>query len=1113
MVGSSTGGLPEFHIGVFKDLTSADVSVREAAVERLVTELQAVQKAYEMVENKELIEGGLTLEAEKNDGLNNCAPSLKYAVRRLIRGASSSRECARQGFALGLTVLVSTIPSIKLHSLLKLIVDLLEVSSSMKGQEIKDCLLGHLFAYGALAQSGRINQEWMSDQKTPFIKEFVNALISLASKKRYLQEPAIAIILDLVDKLPTDVLLNHILETPGLCEWFDRAIDVGYPDALLLALKIRDKISVDNMVFGNILPYPFSASRLFSSDHLSSLINFHTVWPVLVNILLPDDVLQAEGTVSASNSFKKHKKCRIRSSSEEGTLKNVQNFCEVIIEGSLLLSSHDRKHLAFDILLLLLPRLPASFVPIVLSHKLVQCLMDILSTKDSWLYKVAEHFLKELSDWVGNDDVRRVAVIVALQKHSNGKFDNITRTKMVKTLMAEFETEAGSMLFIQNLMNMFVDEDHTSEEPSDQSQTADDNSEIGSSLPSILKYLKLDHEAKFRVQKEILKFLTVQGLFFACLGSEVTSFDLQEKFRWPKVASSNATCKMCIQQIQFLLASAQKIEPNDLGSYFMQFLSTLHNIPSVSLFWPLSNEDEKAFEKLQEMETRLSREERNCGLSTDANRLHALKYLLIQLLLQVLLRPGELSEAVSELIICCKKAFAVSDLLDSSGENELDSDDTPEVVDVLVDTLLSLLPQSSAPMRSAIEQVFKCFCDNVTNDGLLQMLREPDSEDDDDEDFLCIEEDEEIDESETGEIEEQIDDFERVVEADDTVKESPIDSDDSDGGMDDDAMFQMDIYLAQIFKERKNQARIETAKSQLVLFKLHFLSLLEIYLHENPGKPQVLTVYSDLTSALVKSRTTEINEQLGQRIWGILQKKIFKSKDFPKGEATQLSTLESLLEKSLKLASKPFNRKKSAVPLKKQSTSWNRDKMIVSLAQNSTHWILKIIDAKNFSESELQGVVDIFKGVLTGFFDRKRSRIKSEFLKEIFRRRPWIGHHLFSFLLEKCGSAKSVFRRVDALDLVMEILKSMVSSGTDESSRNASKKILKNHLHKLSYLVKELFSFQGWVFDLFFILPFVLDHQVSFLKDLAPENQVSCKSQLGELFLNLKKTTDNPKNL
>jgi DNA polymerase phi len=40
----------------------------------------------------------------------------------------------------------------------------------------------------------------------------------------------------------------------------------------------------------------------------------------------------------------------------------------------------------------------------------------------------------------------------------------------------------------------------------------------------------------------------------------------------------------------------------------MRFLSTLGNIPSVSLFRSLSDEDEKAFEKLQEMETRLSRE-------------------------------------------------------------------------------------------------------------------------------------------------------------------------------------------------------------------------------------------------------------------------------------------------------------------------------------------------------------------------------------------------------------------------------------------------------------------------------------------------------------------------
>lgn len=62
-------------------------------------------------------------------------------------------------------------------------------------QEIKDCLLGRLFAYGALARSGRLIQE------SEYIKEFTGAVITLATKKRYLQEPAVIVILQLVEKV------------------------------------------------------------------------------------------------------------------------------------------------------------------------------------------------------------------------------------------------------------------------------------------------------------------------------------------------------------------------------------------------------------------------------------------------------------------------------------------------------------------------------------------------------------------------------------------------------------------------------------------------------------------------------------------------------------------------------------------------------------------------------------------------------------------------------------------------------------------------------------------------------------------------------------------------
>lgn len=112
--------------------------------------------------------------------------------------------------------------------------------------------------------------------------------------------------------------------------------------------------------------------------------------------------------------------------------------------------------------------------------------------------------------------------------------------------------------------------------------------------------------------------------------------------------------------------------------------------------------------------------------------------------------------------------------------------------------------------------------------------------DDEDDDILGIE-----DADETGEDEEVVDsmdsddqaeDSEKILEGVEACKNSISVSDESDSGMDDDAMFRMDSYLTQIFKERKNSVGSDTAHSQLVLFKLRVLSLLEIYLHRNPGK-------------------------------------------------------------------------------------------------------------------------------------------------------------------------------------------------------------------------------------------------------------------------------------
>ncbi|KAK9287202.1 hypothetical protein L1049_015614 [Liquidambar formosana] len=104
-----------------------------------------------------MAEGGLLLEAEKDDDSNNCTPSLRNAVCRLICGVSSLKRLL-----------------------------------FMALQGARDCLLGCLFAYGALAPSGRLTEMWISNKNTPYNRELTSLLITIAAKKQYLQESAVS---------------------------------------------------------------------------------------------------------------------------------------------------------------------------------------------------------------------------------------------------------------------------------------------------------------------------------------------------------------------------------------------------------------------------------------------------------------------------------------------------------------------------------------------------------------------------------------------------------------------------------------------------------------------------------------------------------------------------------------------------------------------------------------------------------------------------------------------------------------------------------------------------------------------------------------------------------
>ncbi|KAG5456631.1 MAG: hypothetical protein BJ554DRAFT_3577 [Olpidium bornovanus] len=114
-----------------------------------------------------------------------CAPDVSYALKRLLRGLPSSRDGARQGFALALTEVLAFLDFLDVSTVLDLIAQHTEVSSGLKGPEERDMLFGRLFGYTAVVQSGMLARP--STTLAQF-QHLVTAAMGCARKKSFLME-------------------------------------------------------------------------------------------------------------------------------------------------------------------------------------------------------------------------------------------------------------------------------------------------------------------------------------------------------------------------------------------------------------------------------------------------------------------------------------------------------------------------------------------------------------------------------------------------------------------------------------------------------------------------------------------------------------------------------------------------------------------------------------------------------------------------------------------------------------------------------------------------------------------------------------------------------------
>jgi DNA polymerase phi len=320
---------------------------------------------------------------------------------------------------------------------------------------------------------------------------------------------------------------------------------------------------------------------------------------------------------------------------------NLANFWSVVVDGALLPSSHERKHLAMELLLLILPRLPTSeFVSVIMSNVFIKCIMSILSSTDTLLHKCARRCLSEICNWAQSNDQHRVAVIVSLQKNSHGKFDSLSKTLTVRTLSKGLTNETRVMAFIKSLEELFQTGDPLTSKNSDTVEEDEDEPVIaqdkaGSSdriwileqMGALCRHVELEPRVvRVTLYKEVMKFLVLHSVFDA---SKLSDGKLggSESLRWPLLPLSDYIRKLCADRLRSILVDAEQwketqkvktskagpveggekvIDAEDFALFSALYCESIQKSPAAKLAHPLKEEDAATIKTLHETVSSLS---------------------------------------------------------------------------------------------------------------------------------------------------------------------------------------------------------------------------------------------------------------------------------------------------------------------------------------------------------------------------------------------------------------------------------------------------------------------------------------------------------------------------
>lgn len=274
-------------------------------------------------------------------------------MKRLVKGLSSSRKGARQGFALALTGVLQHVPCWEPEQLTAFIASLSDISVGGSREDI----LGHLFALGAVVRSG-------IDLDVPMAASVAEQAIGLAHKKSFLREAAVELVIELCTNRSELSVAELVDSSPQLSAFLAAPCDKASPEALALAVRLSGRMSAEQRNACTHLP-PGSpgfsaavfnatnkkarsksdaaaAAAFFTEQHMRQLVpvlrsstqahpRLNVVWPTLLVALVPGYATSTEGAAMVP-------------------VGQLQAFWSILVEEDIFKSaSHERKFLAFSL--------------------------------------------------------------------------------------------------------------------------------------------------------------------------------------------------------------------------------------------------------------------------------------------------------------------------------------------------------------------------------------------------------------------------------------------------------------------------------------------------------------------------------------------------------------------------------------------------------------------------------------------------------------------------------------------------------------------------------------------------------------------------------------------